>query len=639
MTIYHNSRLKELRSPLGAVTSGSPITLAVRASVDSTVTLRLFALGKESFLDGVRDGEKTVFSFFAPETPCCVFYRFIVNDGERIYSYSARTGEGSEVSDPYDSDYQITVYDEALKTPDWFKSAIVYQIFPDRFKRKGELGGLINIDRHTNLGRRVYIHKNWDDEPTYLPFPNGEFYEPRDFFGGDLYGVLSEVDYIKSLSADCVYLNPIFESASNHRYDVGDYEHVDPVLGGDEALTALVSAFKEEKLHIVLDGVFSHTGADSVYFNKYGRYKSVGAYNSPDSPYAKWYDFLEFPDKYRSWWGFTSLPEVNELDDGYFAFICSVISKYAKLGISSWRLDVADELPDEFIRMLRAELKRNDEDALLIGEVWENASRKFSMGHMRGYVNGDELDSVTNYPFRTALFNFLLEKTDAFALENEMFLLQETYPREFYMSLLNVLGSHDTVRALTALSGAPDRDALTREASALYSPNKEDLARGKKRMFLASMVQFFMPGVPCVYYGDEVGALGMADPFNRAPYPWGREDNALLSHYRALGAVRRENKTLLSGKTSFCAVNHDVFAIMRLGTGDMMLVINRSAEEKKVNFPQSAFLEGVDGEKMHISGTWRTVYEHPLNASRFFENEFYISAYSGVILKKVGAEK
>ena len=197
------------------------------------------------------------------------------------------------------------------------------------------------------------------------------------------------------------------------------------MLGGDEALSALVKAAKERGMRIMLDGVFSHTGADSVYFDKYSRYGEGGAYHLAQSPYRSWYDFNDrYPNGYRSWWGFPELPEVNEEDASYCAFVMggedSLLSRMAGKAVTSWRLDVADELPDAFITSLRGKLKALDADGVLLGEVWEDASNKVSYGEQRAYVLGNSLDSVMNYPFRAAVADFLLHKSDAYALNNAL---------------------------------------------------------------------------------------------------------------------------------------------------------------------------------------------------------------------------
>ena len=310
--------------------------------------------------------------------------------------------------------------------------------------------------------------------PDYLPVNGQRYYVPEDFFGGNLYGVKEKLPYLKSLGVGCIYLNPIFLSSTNHRYNTADYMTVDPMLGGDRALAELAAAAKEYGIRLMLDGVFSHTGSESVYFKE--------AQSNPHSPCRDWYDFTEYPDKYRCWWGFETLPEVKELTPSYMEFIGGVMEKYAKMGITSWRLDVADELPDGFIEFLRKRLKSIDPDGVLLGEVWEEATNKHSMGGRRKYVDGHELDSVMDYPFRRLLMDFFLGRIDGEGLARGLLRLMENYPPQFYESLLNLMGSHDVVRAITALAGAPDRDSLTERAAGGVFPHYRAAEGGQKAL-------------------------------------------------------------------------------------------------------------------------------------------------------------
>ena len=403
---------------------------------------------------------------------------------------------------------------------------------------------------------------------------------PEDFFGGNLYGVKEKLPYLKSLGVGCIYLNPIFLSSTNHRYNTADYMTVDPMLGGDSALAELAAAAKEYGIRLMLDGVFSHTGSESVYFKE--------AQSNPHSPCRDWYDFTEYPDKYRCWWGFETLPEVKELTPSYMEFIGGVMEKYAKMGITSWRLDVADELPDGFIEFLRKRLKSIDPDGVLLGEVWEEATNKHSMGGRRKYVDGHELDSVMDYPFRRLLMDFFLGRIDGEGLARGLLRLMENYPPQFYESLLNLMGSHDVVRAITALSGAPERDALTKEQQAAYSPTIEQLDAGRKRFMAAAAVQYMMPGAPCLYYGDEAGLTGMADPFNRGTYPWGQEDTELIAYFQKLGELHKRAK----GGCAF-AGRGDVFALYR---PEVICMVNRSCEPVTACFADKDFCGNIRAE-------------------------------------------
>lgn len=370
----------------------------------------------------------------------------------------------------------------------------------------------------------------------------------------------------------------------------------------------------------MLDGVFSHTGDDSLYFNRYGRYESVGAAQSTDSLYYPWYSFTHYPDQYQCWWNFPSLPEVKEMEPSYQTFVAtgedSVVRHWQRAGAAGWRLDVADELPDEFIALLRREVKRDNPDAVLLGEVWEDASQKFSMGHLRSYVNGAELDSVMNYPLRDALLRFLSGKSSAQDCVSALAALRENYPAPFYYACLNLLSTHDVPRALTLLGGGPDKDSgLTREEQSRFSLQPLALGRAKARMKLAFALLFCLPGVPCIYYGDEAGMQGCMDPFNRAPFPWGHEDTALQSCVATWARMRKKHDALKTGCVAFLAPHEDVLLVLRFVAnghdalnelaqdGVYLLCLNRSDQLRyvHVDFPLLLRQNGFTGSELPLS--------------------------------------
>ncbi len=599
--ILHDSIGARFRVPFGAVPCCTDVRLSIRVpDPDVRARLRLWVENAERIVEGRRAGEYYEFVFQAAHTGL-VWYYFLLETPVGPRYYGGRSGVGAVYDYPPPA-YQITVYDPAFETPAWFREGLAYQVFTDRFHRSGERGGLDRAEYHRALGRSVYLHEAWDEPVLYGPLPGKKDYDPCDFYGGDLRGLIEKLPYLQSLGITCLYLNPIFESPSNHRYNTADYLHVDPVLGSEDDLRALAAAAKDAGMRVILDGVFSHTGDDSLYFDRYGRYPGLGAYQSKESPYYEWYDFRAWPDSYRAWWGFPTLPEVNELVPSYLEFIAGVLSHYAALGFTSWRLDVADELPDEFIAFLRARLKALDPEGLLLGEVWDDASNKEGFGARRKYVDGAELDSAMNYPLRDALCDFFLYRTDANGLAARLFALRENYPKPFYDACLNLLGSHDTPRIATVLGGAPHRDALTREEQAKFRLSPDAAARGKARLALAQMLLFSHPGVPCTYYGDELGMFGMADPFCRAPYPWGVEDEAQLAQYRRIAAARRNSKALSAGACGFAALAPDVFAILRThGEESALTLVNRSERAERVTVTAEAFRRGPDGARMFLS--------------------------------------
>lgn len=595
--VYHNSWLPQYRAPFGAVKTGGSVY--VRLDTSLPARLRLWQDGGERILPGRQGLGFTEFTVQA-EAPGLIWYYFIVDAPEGVRYYGGCGGPGVLYDYPPPS-YQITVYDD-FAVPDWFTGGVAYQIFPDRFCRIGR-GGLPRLQYHAGLGRPTYTHEDWRDPVLYGPLPGAADYDPCDFYGGDIAGIESKLDYLASLGVSCIYLNPIFESPSNHRYNISDYMKVDPVLGTDAELSHLAAAAKERGIRLMLDGVFSHTGDDSVYFDKryiYGH----GAYSDSASPYKDWYEFTNYPDAYRCWWGFKTLPELCEMNPSYMEFVAEVLAHYAALGITSWRLDVADELPDAFIAFLRERLKRLDPEGVLLGEVWEDASNKISLGEQRRYAMGRELDSAMGYPFREAVCDFLLYRTDAFGLYYRLMLLREHYPEPFYGAQLNLLGSHDTVRILTVLAGAPGRDALTRTEQAEWRPDDSQAARAVARLKLAAILQYVCPGVPCIYYGDEAGMTGMADPFCRGTYPWGRENNGIKQMYAQLGGIRRD-AALTRGACGFAVLNENVLAVLRRYDHSVLALVNRGERAETVTVTPELFCAGPDTELLAFDPCWQ----------------------------------
>ncbi len=603
--VFHDSHLKSYRRPFGAARAGEEVVLALRFDeyLNVRAKLRLWIDGAERVVEGRWEGNALAFSF-VPQSTGLVWYYFIIDAPGGTKWYGAGhpgLGGAGALYDYAPPSWQLTVYDGAFTTPSRFKGGLVYQIFPDRFRRSAR-DDVSRYGYHLAMGRALVAHDAWDEEVLYLPLPGKRDYDPCDFYGGDLAGVEEKLPYLRELGVTCIYLNPVFEAASNHRYNTADYLKVDPMLGGDGALFSLARAAKAEGMELMLDGAFSHTGDDSVYFDRRGVYAGDGAYRTKDSSYFDWYEFYAWPESYRCWWGFKTLPEVRENAPGYREFVGRVIDKYAAMGIASWRLDVADELPDDFIEFLRARVKARDPEGMLLGEVWEDASNKEDYGVRRAFVDGRELDGVMNYPFRDALVDFLLFRTDARGLCLRLNSLRENYPAPFYEACMNLLSSHDTVRIFTVLSGAPHRDALTREEQAKYEIRPDAAARARARHILAAIVQFAHPGVPSIYYGDEAGASGMADPFNRKPFPWGKEDAHMLSRYSLIAKARLESPAMREGASGFAALGEDVFALLRAkGDSCALALINRSESAKQVSVSAADFTEGPDVEKLFLA--------------------------------------
>ncbi len=546
MKLFHHSHDTFYRNPFGAVKTGQEITLRLLASeTPKAVWVRLFCPEGETRIDMTLE-KKTDTGFLyqatiqAGETPCLLWYDFVA-EGEELCYYSnsgdALGGVGTMTDFPAGNSYQITVYDKDYHAPVWFRDQIMYQIFPDRFF--GVHDGEVPKKREEYI-----IHPSWSDPLAFNRHPYEDGPACNDFYGGNLRGIRAKLPYLREMGVSVIYLNPIFEAYSNHRYDTGDYKNIDPILGDIQDFEELCNEAERYGIRIILDGVFSHTGADSIYFNKYGCYgQGQGAFQNPDSPYRNWYQFGNYPD-YQSWWGCSNLPNVNEMEESYLDYILrdedAVIKKWIRHGAAGWRLDVADELPDEFIQILRKELKRENPEAVLIGEVWEDASNKIAYSKQREYLLGKELDSVMNYPFRDQALAFLMGHIDATEMNHRFLSQMENYPVEILYSLMNMLGTHDTMRVKSLLGGM-GADC----GDARLDSQREELAT--KRLMLGSFLQMTFYGVPCIYYGDEAGMQGGKDPFNRGTYPWRAVDPELRSWYCRLGQLRREMGCLRCG--------------------------------------------------------------------------------------------
>ena len=564
---FHDPAREQCRAPFGALRCGESVTLRLRPAPDYTGGAALlandFVIPMEREPDGWFSAELT-----APPLPGLVLYRFGLDAGV----YFGADGLGDDGIAPW----TITVYDPAFVTPGWAEGAVMYQIFPDRFAPGGD-SAETGIAYHRALGRRIRRHEAWDEPVAWAAEADRDYY-PDDFFGGTLEGIRSRLRELAALGTECIYLNPIFESDSNHRYNTADYRRIDPILGTQEDFDALCAEAKALGIRVILDGVFSHTGDDSVYFNKYGRYPEPGACQSPNSPWFRWYDFRRYPGDYRCWWNFPSLPEVDETNADWQRFMLTgpdaVMPHWLQRGAAGWRLDVADELPDGVITKMRAAVKAADPDALLLGEVWENATTKISYGARRSYALGQGLDSVMNYPLRGAVLDFALGKLDAAGLRDFLIDQRLSYPDPMYRCLMNHLGTHDTARLRTVLGSGSDGSQLPREQQAAFALTPEQDARGRVLQRLCAALQFSLPGMPCIYYGDEEGMQGLRDPFCRAPYRPGKTE--LRSLYAELAARRRSDPALRRGDAAFAAFGPDVLCVLRHGpAGCCLLAVNR----------------------------------------------------------------
>ncbi len=605
-----NSREPEFRSPFGAVPFGTNIHFRIVLPRDLNCSGAVLALKDDRY------GNTDTYGMFwagmvgddHEQWECDVnasrvglyWYHFSLDTryGKR-YITRGFGGEGNLSLSENEPRFQLMCYEADFQTPSWLPGGIMYQIFPDRFCFSGEKKEGVYPDKK--------IQTDWDVIPDWRPNEYGMITN-SDFFQGDLKGITQKLPYLSELGVTCIYLNPIFEAYSNHRYDTGDYEKIDPVLGTEEDFRELCSKAAKFGIHIINDGVFSHTGSDSRYFNRENRYPQNGAYNSTSSPYYTWYKFIEWPNIYNSWWGFNTLPEVEELSPSFNEYINGengIIRKWIRCGNSGWRLDVADELPDEFIEYIREAIKSENPEALLLGEVWEDASNKESYGSRRRFLYGKELDSVMNYPFRDAILGFL-DCGDGRDMIEIVLNITENYPRPVLRSLMNLLGTHDTERVITLLAGEKQY-GRGREWQAVTKLSPEQREYGLRRMRIASGILYTLPGIPCIYYGDEVGVEGYRDPFNRSTFPWGREDKDLLNWYIALGKMRKDCSCLVDGDLRNFGSTGRTMGYIREDDTDMLLcVFNASDDTIRFRVPQE-FIGGkaymdteLDGDELII---------------------------------------
>lgn len=589
--IHFDSHDPFFRDPFGAVVCGAVIQLQIQISGPiEAVFLQLWGTAGAAqqlpltWVNQHQDPAVYRVTITAPDRAGLLWYYFrVVKDGTSSYYGNNRQGYGGVgLIGPTPPDaYQITVYQPDAAQSAWFRETVVYQIFVDRFYN-AVTGGFLNPKP------KILLHGSWEDTPVHLWNKAGNKITRWDFFGGNLAGIIDKLPYLKKLGVGALYLNPIFEAPSNHKYDTADYHRVDAMFGDNDTFRALCQEAARFGIGVILDGVFSHTGSDSVYFNKEGNYPGPGAYQSPASPYHKWYRFEEFPDRYKSWWDHDTLPEVDELEPSYLDFMVeapdSVAKYWLKAGARGWRLDVADELPDEFIKKLRRAVKAVDPEAVLIGEVWEDASHKISYGQLREYFWGAELDSVMNYPLRQIIIDFILGCADRDQTHRALMSLYENYPPVNFYSCLNLIGSHDLPRILTILGESPPARTLSDEEKEKYRLDPERRSLGRQRLKLISLFQMTFPGVPCIYYGDEAGMEGYSDPYNRGPFPWNQLDRDLLAWYQRIVALRNDHAVFRRGgwRSLVAAMDAagsapDVYGFSRYLENDLaVILLNRS---------------------------------------------------------------
>lgn len=528
------------------------------------------------------------------------FYRFkILSPLGNTYSHKC----GNDVFFNSERDtygmLQLTVCDFEYPEPSDIYGGVIYHIFVDRFNR----GGDVKIPEYLCL-----VNGKWERIPEYPEYPGARL-KNNTIYGGTLIGITEKLDYISSLGVIAIYLSPIFKSVSNHKYDTADYMTVDESLGGDEALEELIAACKEKGIRLILDGVFNHTGADSIYFNKNSRFDSVGAYQSKTSEYFDWFDFKKYPDEYTCWWDIDILPRINPDKPAcraYFTGNNGVIAKYRNMGVYGFRLDVADELSDDFISDIKSKSALGGE-SILYGEVWEDASNKIAYDTRKQYYLGNELDGVMNYPLRKGIIDYVKNR-DTSSLRYALCEVMRNAPDRIMHAQMNLLGTHDTERILTVFGGESST-GKTNDYLVDKKMTRDEYSLAVRRLCAAYTVIATLPGVPTVFYGDEAGLEGYHDPFNRMPYPWGDECDELLSHYKRIGKIRRSNSVYKCGAFKIHAITDKILIFSRQAKEcRYFTVMNNSDKEIEISFGKNKATSILGGFKLApiSAGIYRT---------------------------------
>ncbi len=575
--MLYNPLNEFFKNPVGSAKEDTEITFKVKSSSPCCELL----MKKDGENEYERKNMAKIGEFFSIKISLGVglyWYCFSVYDNLFIVPDDNLTG----VISNEDKCFQLSVYSKNYKIPEWNYGGIIYQIFPDRFNRAGEI----------NKDIFPVFHENTNDTPIYKPNEHGEVLN-NDFFGGNIKGIIEKLPYLKSLGVSAIYLNPIFKAYSNHRYDTEDYFKIDNRLGTEEDFDELIKKANSLNVKIILDGVFNHCGSRSVYFDIEKKYGDLGAYHNKNSKYKKWFNFIKYPKVYDSWWGIKTLPSFNKNSKDYVSFITGengVLDYWTKKGIGGWRLDVVDELPENVVVNLRKRVKSINQNAYVIGEVWEDASNKIAYGKRRKYFLGKELDSVMNYPLKDAIISSV-KIGDFSELIKTVKEQIDHYSSDVLNALMNVLSTHDTVRLLTALHGE-ELGSKTKEETENLKILPSEIDTAIKKLKVATALQYFLYGIPSVYYGDEVGMQGYKDPLNRRFFPWGNENSEILNWFIKLGEIRRKYSAFKKGELKEVYFDKNVFAFFRQDENSEIFIA--------VNLSSIAYTFSFDGELLDL---------------------------------------
>lgn len=559
----HDSQSLEFRKPFGAVEVGQKVKLSIKVDKEIVVAVQLILFDGTKISKGMKkeylnSGEfKYSVEIDTSDTLGLLEYYFILIDGyDRLYygNNDEHLGSIGQIYNYNPVPYQVTVYEKS-HLPEWYKEGVVYQILVDRFCNGNEDNAIIFPKENS------FIYGRWEDNPMYIKDNMGRIVR-WDFYGGNIKGIINKLDYIKSLGVNIIQLSPVFRSSSCHKYDAGNYEYIDEMFGTNDEFKQLCRVAEGKGIKVILEAVFSYTSSDSKYFNRLGNYDEIGAYNSPNSKYHSWYKFIKYPYQYESWWGINERPNINVMEKSYIDYIIksenSIVKKWISLGASGWRLNVIDELPDEFIELIRARIQEIDKEAVLLGDIWDDASNKVSYSKRRKYLQGTEVQAVTNYPLRESMINFTKGYITSHRFKQKIMSLYENYPRESFYGNINIAGTNDTERILTVLD------------------ENIELLR------LLVVIQFTLPGVPLIYYGDEIGLKGGKEPDNRRSYPWGKENKDLIEFYREIAKIRNSENALKKGDISIYETDSDVFAFERNYENEKIVVLINVSKEQRL---------------------------------------------------------
>lgn len=607
-SIFYNSRDLIYKNPFGAQPQGTEIKFAISAEAGSINKARLVVqtqkitgnLEKISYSDTIKyplkksetDNDKEFWSYKVKFNNLNVYgYYFEIEDENTLIYYgnndqdfsfqSFRLKGTNGVGKVYKNledliPYTQSIYNPEFKTPDWAKDIIYYYIFPERFKNGDKSNDPKPGKRKFYGDQDIEFHENWNDEPYVPGDPGADDIYCNDFFGGDLQGIIEKLDYLKDLGINTIYLNPIFQAVSNHKYDTTDYMKIDEAFGTNELFQHLVNSAKEKGIRIILDTSLNHCGSDSIYMDRYSKYEGLGAFKGEniqkDSPYYDWFVWREEeenPDRKYEQWANPSLATLRETDsykDFAYRSEKSVTKYWLNMGIGGWRMDVAPWKSDTFWIEWRREVKEANKEALTVCETWFDSSK---------YLLGNMFDSTMNYLFRFPIFEYA-KGGDARSLVNVLEMVRENYPKEAFYCLMNLLSTHDSARALYEF-GFKDKDE-----------SKDNIDLAKKRLIMCTFFQMTYPGTPTIYYGDEVGVTGGDDPKNRATYPWeedgGKPDYELLEEFKSLTRLRNENKILRRGDIETIYADENVVVMLRsLNNQYALVAVNNSTERKKVS--------------------------------------------------------